>query len=524
MKFKKFWHLVNRKEYEILANNIVEQEKALHCAKDSANKQACKSKSLAKERIDIYKSILGTSKEAIKNFHTQALAKAQEATKDMASIDEKALEESLSLFALTCEINPEDWFQQKFHSAYVKYLLGYYASAKKDFQQYYAKGDHDKKFLAESKYYLSLIDIALNARENNVWKCLAIAQETEGEETTQQYKDELNCVENRDDSLDENSYFFDISSQKCLALIKDSKSINLTKYASEKCKLFRQNKFKSTLYLMRPNQNFHLFNGDLFALRFWSMMSLGQKKESLNYLEYLIRISDSVQNSWQFIFALSSVYAQLGMTDKSKKEIEKLKTVHPRWEEYGDINTTHIRLSLLKNAEYQSNAHRMYELALKTEDLKLVDGIACTLFKMNYFLLSASLFNKTISKLKTPFNLMGYAKSLASQGRYIEAVKPCKQLTKIEPYNYYSWLGLGAVSRRAGDLQTSLSAFKKVIYLDPESWTAYHGMAIAYKIFGNKKSQKLSLEKALDKCKNNHMSKSIQSEADLLSPTRRNRS
>ncbi|WP_390130865.1 tetratricopeptide repeat protein [Synechococcus sp. HIMB2401] len=505
MRFKEFWHLVNRKEYKILAHNILEQEKELNCTKDSANTQAYKAKSLAKERISIYKSILGTSKEAINEFHTQALMKAREALKDMYSIDKKALRESLSLFSLTCEINPQDWFQQKFHSAYLKYLLGYYASAKKDFQQYCTKQDLDKRFLVKSQHYLDLLEITLNARKNNVWKCLAIAQETEGEETIRQYKDELNCIDNRDSSLDENSYFFDISSEKCLAQIKDSKTINLWNYASKNCELFRQNKFESTLDLVHPNQNFHLFNGDLFGLRFWSMMSLGQKKESLNYLQYLISTCDSVQNSWQFIFALSSVYARLGMTDKSNEEIDKLKAVHPRWEEYGDINTTHIRSSLSDNAEYQSNAYRMYELALKTEDLKLADGIACTLFKMNFFVLSASLFNKTINKLKTPFNLMGYAKSLASQGKYVEAVVPCKQLTKIDPNNYYSWLGLGAVSRRAGDLQTSLSAFKKVIYLAPESWTAYHGMGIAYDAFGNKKSAILSLEKAMNKCNNNQM-------------------
>ena len=90
MRFKEFWHLVNHKEYKILAYNILEQEKELNCTKDSANTQAYKAKSLAKERISIYKSILGTSKEAINEFNTQALMKAREALKDMY-IDKKSL-------------------------------------------------------------------------------------------------------------------------------------------------------------------------------------------------------------------------------------------------------------------------------------------------------------------------------------------------------------------------------------------------------------------------------------------------
>ena len=191
MRFKEFWHLVNHKEYKILAYNILEQEKELNCTKDSANTQAYKAKSLAKERISIYKSILGTSKEAINEFNTQALMKAREALKDMYSIDKKALRESLSLFSLTCEINPQDWFQQKFHSAYVKYLLGHYLSAKKDFQQYCAKQDLDKRFLVKSQYYLDLLEITLNARKNNVWKCLAIAQETEEKKLSDNTKTNL---------------------------------------------------------------------------------------------------------------------------------------------------------------------------------------------------------------------------------------------------------------------------------------------------------------------------------------------
>ena len=92
------------------------------------------------------------------------------------------------------------------------------------------------------------------------------------------------------------------------------------------------------------------------------MMSLGQKKESLNYLQYLIKKVMAFR-----ILAIhlctEPVYARLGMTDKSE-EIDKLKqcTQDGRiWRHKYDTYTA----TLSDNAEYQSNAYRMYELALK---------------------------------------------------------------------------------------------------------------------------------------------------------------
>jgi tetratricopeptide (TPR) repeat protein len=69
---------------------------------------------------------------------------------------------------------------------------------------------------------------------------------------------------------------------------------------------------------------------------------------------------------------------------------------------------------------------------------------------------------------------------LREQERWMEAVAPFRQLTRIQPQSAMHWNNLGSVLRSAGQMREAEDAYRRAVQLDPDYYTALMNLGYLY--------------------------------------------